>query len=347
MKLLIFTQKVDPTDPVLGFFCNWLVSFAAQTESITVVCLEQSVDGGDIQNLPKNVTVYSLGKSKDTKLSKLEYAVNFYSYLRTISGTYDRVFVHMNQEYVLLGGLYWKLKHIPVYFWRNHPRGSLLTRMAVGLSTKVFYTSPSSFTAQCAHSEIMPAGIDTAVFVAVPGVTRKKFSVCVVGRIAPIKHVDLALRATKWYIARGGQVSLTILGDFLAKDAGYYDSLKKFVEDNDLLLYVTFLPAVSPEKLPEIYSSHEVCLNLTESGSFDKTIVEAAACGAMPLVSNQSLTDILPPACLTTADPEQIADALKNIFDPHTQVELAPALAAFVDSQSLTKLTEKLFVEMR
>src|SRR3989338_1489201 len=141
MKLLIFTQKVDLHDPILGFFHGWIEKLAERAELISVICLQKG-----LFNLPKNVTVYSLGKNADGRglrrgFAWIKYIVNLYRYLFLIRGSYDKVFVHMNQEYVLLVGLYWKLKNIPVYLWRNHPKGSILTRLAVLLSMKVFCTS--------------------------------------------------------------------------------------------------------------------------------------------------------------------------------------------------------------
>src|ERR1051326_6719713 len=106
MKLLIITQKVDKNDPVLGFFYGWLLSFSKIAETITVICLEKGQS-----DLPTNVTIYSLGKESET--SKFGYVINFYKYLNQISGSYDRVFVHMNQEYLLLVGFYWIIKKIP------------------------------------------------------------------------------------------------------------------------------------------------------------------------------------------------------------------------------------------
>ncbi len=115
MKLLVFTQKIDRNDPVLGFFHGWVVELSKHTESVSVICL-----GKGEFDLPSNVSVYSLGEERG--VSKIGYVLNLYKYLGVISGSYDRVFVHMNQEYVLLAGLYWKIKNIPVYLWRNHQK---------------------------------------------------------------------------------------------------------------------------------------------------------------------------------------------------------------------------------
>jgi glycosyltransferase involved in cell wall biosynthesis len=340
MKLLVFTQKVSRDDSTLGFFHTWLIEMAKHAESLIVVCLEKGE-----HNLPSNVTVYSLGKER--KISKLGYIKNFYSYLVLISSSYTHVFVHMNQEYLLLGGLYWKLKQVPVFFWRNHPKGNFLTYIAGAFSSKIFFTSPKSFTAQFKKAVRMPAGIDTNKFFPVDGVARKKYSVCMVGRVDPVKHVELALHTVRYLISKGTQISLTILGSSSKKNSKYYKELQEYVGKNELGVYVSFTPAVSPDKLPEIYSTHEICLNLTESGSFDKTIVEAAACGAVPLVSNTSLAEFLPTECVTEGSPESIGASIEALLEAHKRMEVVGKLEPFVKSQSLSVLIEKLMLEMK
>jgi glycosyltransferase involved in cell wall biosynthesis len=340
MKLLVFTQKVDKNESTLGFFHAWLVELSKRFESVGVVCLEK----GEF-DLPKNVTVYSLGKESGIK--RFGYIKNFYKYLFLIRGSYDRVFVHMNQEYILLGGLYWRIKGIPVYLWRNHPIGNIFTRVAAFFSTRVFYTSTASFVAKFSKSTIMPAGIDIDMFKPIDGILRNKYSICMVGRIAPIKHVDMALEAVNILICSGEQISFSIIGSILEKDKNYLESLKKYVVKNNLSAYVHFFPGVSHDKLPEIYSSHEICINLTESGSFDKTIVESASCGAIPLVSNSSLEHLLPNACITLQDKYSISESIKLLLLPHQKIELQGGLDSFVKSQSLSALMDKLSLEMK
>jgi glycosyltransferase involved in cell wall biosynthesis len=252
----------------------------------------------------------------------------------------------MNQEYVLLAGLYWRLRGIPVYMWRNHPAGSALTRVAVFFSTKVFCTSNQSFTARFKKSVIMPAGIDTNMFRPVTNVVRKKYSVCMVGRLSPVKRPDVALEAVETLISRGVQVSLSIIGPVLDRDIKYAEGLKKFVAEKNLSTVVHFFSGVSPDKLPEVYSSYEICLNLTPAGSFDKTIVESAACGAIPLVVNESLSSMLPVVCITSISKESIASSIERLIDATEQLKIQKDLERFVESQSLSSLVEKLFVEM-
>ena len=168
-----------------------------------------------------------------------------------------------------------------------------------------------------------------------------------VGRISPIKHVELGLQAVRFLVLSGAQISFTIAGPVANKDLAYYDTLKKFIVENNLSASVTMSDIAPFSKHPEIYSSHEICLNLTDPGSFDKSIVGAASCGAIPLVSNTSLSGLLPDVCFTKATPEAICVSIQHLLQPHLRVEVQPQLEVFVESQSLARLIEKLSMEMQ
>ena len=339
MRLLIITQKIDRNDTILGFFHDWVLKISDRFEKVEVICLQK----GDY-SFPENVRVYSLGKEEGA--SKFAYVSNFYKHLKTLSVSYDGVFVHMNEEYILLAGLYWKIKGIPVYFWRNHAKGSILTLISIFLSTKVFCTSTKSFTARFSKTIIMPAGINTEIYKISESFIRKKYSICMVGRVSPVKHIELALESIKILIENGTQVSLTVVGDVPEIDRDYFEGLKKYVDDNGLSKVVSFQGGVSPEKLPEVYGSFEICLNLTEAGSFDKTIVEATSCGAVPMVSSDSFAGLLPEVCITQPVSANIAASLGKLLEPESQIRIQKDLERFVESQNLVSLINKLEKEI-
>ena len=100
-------------------------------------------------------------------------------------------------------------------------------------------------------------------------------------------------------------------------------------------------------KHPEIFSGFEISLNLTGSGSFDKSILGATSCGAIPLVSNTSLSTLLPEVCITNDSPEEIANSLHRLLNPSEQLKIQKDLKMFVESQSLDTLMSKIFNEMK
>ena len=134
MRLLVLTQKVDKNDSILGFFHRWIEEFAKHSEHVIVVTLEEGK-----HDLPKNVSVYSLGKEKGA--SKVKILFTFYLLVFNLRHRYDAVFVHMNPEYVVLGGLLWRLLGKRVSLWYTHKRVGLKLRH--GIDTDLFRPDPS------------------------------------------------------------------------------------------------------------------------------------------------------------------------------------------------------------
>ncbi len=278
-KLLILTQAVDREDPVLGFFHRWIEEFARHYEQVTIICLRK----GDYE-LPSHVKVLSLGKEEGK--GRLTYLLRFYRFIWQERKNYDAVFVHMNQEYVLLGGLPWRFLGKRVYLWRNHAKGNILTRLAIILSRKVFCTSPQSFTARFLKTHIMPAGVDTDFFKPSESVIRKPNSILFLGRIAPVKRV---LEFVEWFNGLGEEFTATIAGAALPADEVYEAEVRRIASPR-----IRFVGAVGAEQARDLYRTHEVYVNKTPAGSFDKTIVEAAACGARVVTDNPAAHMIKP-----------------------------------------------------
>lgn len=280
-KILIVTQKIDANDSILGFFHKWVIEFAKSFERVTVVCLEK----GEC-DLPSNVRVFSLGKEKRT--SRFRYIWNFYRYIWRERKNYDVVFVHMNQEYVLLGWKLWRLMGKKIYLWRNHKKGGILTRFAVLVSHRVFCTSPDSFTAQFRKTKLMPAGIDTDFFKKDPMCLKKRGSLLFFGRVSPVKKVEIFIAACRLLKDKKADFSADIIGDSRPSDQVYRDELKELIEKAGLGQCVILKPGVSFLEAPALYNQYDICVNATPSGSFDKTILEALACETLVVTSNRA-----------------------------------------------------------
>lgn len=343
MRLLIITQKVDKNDPVLGFFHNWVLKLSQKFEFITVVCLQKGES-----NLPNNVKVFSLGKEGGE--SKIKYITNFYKYIWNERRNYDAVFVHMNQEYVLLGGLFWKLLGKKVYMWRNHPHGSLLTRMAVFLSDRVFCTSPYSYTARFAKTDLMPVGIDLDMFKIRNEKLKKENSILFLSRIAPIKKPDLLIEALNILKKDGTSFSCDFYGDALPKDQDYLNALKNKAREYELGDQVKFNNPVRTAINPEIYNEYNIFINLTPSGSLDKTILEAGASGCMLVILNDYFKGIFPNEMIANDDAVDVASKIKFFLglDEETRNEISDKIQKYVlENHSLNALIEKLCITIK
>ncbi len=331
MKLLIITQKVDISDPILGFFHRWIEEFSKHVESLMVICLYEGE-----HHLPSNVKVLSLGKEKG--VSRLKYILNFYKYIFSERKNYDKVFVHMNQEYILLGWKMWKLLGKDIYMWRNHHSGTLLTDSAVFFCKKVFCTSKFSYTAKFKKTVLMPVGVDLENFKPQESINRIPQSILSLGRISPSKHLDLLVDVINEI--HNPKILVNIYGDPLSEDEAYYKELKEKAGNN-----ITFNKGIPNIKTVAVYSTHDIFVNLSSSGMYDKTIFEAMACGCIILASNDNLRgQINDDFIFKQGDARELKIKLETLLKYSFEQRLSASkeLRNFAEKHSLKKLAHNL-----
>jgi glycosyltransferase involved in cell wall biosynthesis len=287
MKLLFITQIVDKNDLVQGIYHEWISELANEYEHVTVMCLFKGA-----YTLPHNVTVYSLQKEVygDRWYARALYLFRFYTYILTQHRSYDRVLVHMNEEYVLLGKPLWALLRKRVSMWRNHYAGSVRTWLASMFSDTVFYTSRHSYTARFAHGVRMPVGVDTRRFHTDHTVLRPRKSILFLSRMAPSKRPHVLIEALGLLHKKGIAFTATLCGPTSPTDMDYMDSLTKRVSELGIQEQVVFLSGVPNHETVRLYQAHEYVVNCSPSGMFDKTMFEAAACGALVLASSDDFS---------------------------------------------------------
>ncbi len=343
MNTLFITQKVDRQDAVLGFVHRWLEKLAVRCEKLTVICLEQGT-----YRLPANVRVLSLGK--ENKLSRLRYAVLFYAHLWQLRKQYDTVVVHMNPVYVLMGFLFWRLERKKIFMWYNHEYGNLLAKTAVRLVRTVFYTSPFSFASRYSNGTRMPAGIDTGLFA--PGDEGQRAPSCLlyVGRIAPIKKVHVLLDAVCILHRRGTDIVLQLAGGPGKDDGRYYHSIREKAAPLEQAGVVRFLGNVPNRRTAELYRSSTMLFNLSPPGLYDKTVLEAMACGCPVLVCSPAFRDALPDMCFfEDGNPADLASKIEGILGLSDETRWAYTekfRSYVVGSHSLDLLVRRLFSEL-
>ena len=301
MKLLFITQKVDARDDVLGTYHRWIEEIANHFERVTVICLEEGE-----YDLPSNVEVFSLGK--ETGVSRVRYIVHFYKYVWGMRRKYDSVFVHMNQEYVLLAGLLWRMWGKKIGFWYNHTYCTLWTRLAGTLVHVVFHTSPFACTASFKNAIVMPAGIDTDLFKPADKKVGTGLSILSLGRISPLKHLEVLIDAVKILYEKNISFTLNIYGPIV--DRGYFNRISR--QAKPLENKVVFHGSIPNKDTHAIYNSHDVFVNLTPSGNFDKTVLEAMACEVPVLVSSNAF-DVSDTLHFKESDSKDLADKLTEI----------------------------------
>src|SRR3989344_1722442 len=295
IRLLIVTQAVDKDDPVLGFFLEWIRQLAERCEFVHVICLKEG-----LHSLPSNVRVHSLGK--ESGASRFKYLARFFHYIYHLRHEYDSVFVHMNPEYVVLGGLFWRQCRKKIVLWFIHRRISLYLRIAYIFSHSVCTASHRSINIQGKKVKAVGHGVDTTRYSGHERTINGR-SILFLGRLDPIKRVDVFVDALLKLHLRG--VSFTA----------------------------------------DIYGSHAIFVNLTPPGSFDKTILEACASGAVVIAANGALRGVLPETLQTDGTKEHTVSALEaalSLSDEERR-DLGERNRKYVeDKHALPQLIEKL-----
>lgn len=302
MKLLIVTQVVDQKHSILGFFHRWLIEFAKNVDKLHVIALQT----GDY-DLPENVTVHSLGKERGT--NKFQQLTTFYRLLATLHSNYDAVFVHMNPEYVVLAGPWWRLTGKKLGLWYMHKNVDAKLRITEQFVQHIFTATPGSFRLPSQKVNIMGHGIDIDVFTPDSSVQRSDYLLSI-GRLMTTKRHNLVIET-----AAQAQKRVRIIGE--GEECERLTALAQ-----KLGVQAEILAGLSQKNLPSEYRRAAVFVHTSETGSLDKVVLEALACGCPVVTTNATYADM--PLTIADPDPTSLAQALSHApgaHDTSTRVE--------------------------
>ncbi len=283
MRLLIITQKVDKADPVLGFFHKWIEEFAKNLEEVIVICLERGS-----ADLPKNVQVFSLGK--EDKKSHLTYILRFYKYIWQERKNYDAVFVHMNPEYLVLGGWLWRLWHKKIALWYVHRQVNVKLRLAAWLSDVIFTSAPESFGLKSKKVQYVGHGIDVSKFELTHPASYQPLVITHVGRITQIKNLEVIIEALKILRDSGVVLELKLVGEPQnGSDEVYKKNMVLLVAKLSLADKVTW---VGTQENVRAYTDSSLTINAAPDGGMDKSVLESLASGRAVFASNKAFKEV-------------------------------------------------------
>jgi len=323
MKLLIITQKVDINDDVLGFMHGWIAEFAKHCEKLTVICLEKGE-----YDLPNNVKVLSLGKefkiqnSKFKIFNSIKYLFRFYKYILQERNNYDKIFVHMNPEYVILGGVFWMLLRKKIWLWYTHKSVNLKLKIAEKFVDVIFTASKESFRLKSKKLKVMGHGINIDKFQILnhpkSQIQNSKFIITTIGRISPIKDYETLINAIEILIQNNINLQVKIVGSpATLENEKYLEKLNKIVVEKKLNNIINFVGSVPNKNIIQYYRNTDLFVNMSMTGSLDKVILEAMACGVITLSCNDASRDLLEEYNLffKKGDYKELSEKIKRIIN--------------------------------
>ena len=347
MRLLIVTQAVDLDDPVLGFFHRWIEEFAKHVESLEVICLKRGRF-----NLPPNVSVHSLGKEEykgRAFVRRIRYALRFYKLIFQLRNRYDAVFVHMNPEYVVLGGFLWRLWRKRIALWFIHPRRSFSLRIASLFAHVILSATPKSVPIRTRKVLPVGLGIDTNAFAPL-SIAQRGRTILSLGRLDAVKKIDVLVEALAALHEENISFHADIYGTPTDPKSNYAHDVRNAMAPLSLEGVLQLHEAVPNDQTPALYRAHAVFVNLTETGSFDKAIAEALASGCIVVAANESLRGAIPEAFMSDGTIEGTAQAIKAALEmaPKEQADISARNRAYAEEHfSLQKLIPRIVAALQ
>lgn len=289
LRLLWYNLATDADAPNLGFTTEWINALAPHCERIDVLTMRS----GRIAVAP-NVQVFSLGAEQG--YSEPRRALMFYQHLWPLlrEHNYDACFAHMQPLFAVMGAPLLRLHKVPLTLWYTHSSVTLRLRLAERVVTRVVSASRESFRLSSDKLRIIGHGIDTQRFTPAPP-PPDPFTLLSPGRIAPVKHLDAIIAAMQLLRAQGVDLRLRLVGEAYSQDRAYEQELREQVAQAGLQAQVEFAGSVSRDQVPTELQCAHVMVNMSATGSLDKAVLEAMACGLPVITANEAFVPLLAP----------------------------------------------------
>ncbi len=304
--ILVFTRKIDASDPRVGFFLSWIRSLS-QRAPLSVIAWQKGA--------PEGVKVPVLEMGPGGKAVKVWRTQNTLSRLLPKS---SGIFVHQMPEYALLSAPLARLFRKKMVSWYTHGTVSRRMRWMERVSDVVLTASRESFRIPSSKVRIVGHGIDTGLFRPAEDRAREDVMRLIsVGRISPSKDIETIIQAVRLLKKKGVKVRLQIVGDVgLPSQRPYLEALTQMVMTAGLSEEVVFAGPRPWNEIPSLLRESDIAINMSGTGSLDKAVLEAMACGVMVVTSNEAFRSLLPERCQTMQNnPSLLAEKIRRLWN--------------------------------
>lgn len=318
MKLLIVAQAADRDDPNLGAFYYWFEMLARRADSVVILAGRAGAT-----DFPPHMSVFTFEKKKGI-FGRVRRLWKFWELFSRHFADANAVLFHQIPEYVLAASPFLLGRGRKVAaLWYAHGAVSWRLRLAERMVDYIFTSSAGGFRLPSKKAIYMGQAINTELFQ--PSVMSPQPSVntvnnglrlLTIGRIAPVKNYETIIAACA--ILRDtwphGWALTIVGGPITAGDRAYAEKLRNLVREKGLVSHIHFAGELAYSEIPGLLAEYDLFLNASRTGSLDKAVLEAMACGLTVLTSNAAYRAILPPQYFVEDPlPERFAERIASL----------------------------------
>ena len=289
-SIIFVTQVIDPGDAVLGFVVRQLQALTERGARLVVIANE-------VRSVPADLgaEMISLGKEhghgRARRLARYEYEVaRLARRLRPAT-----LFAHMCPIYLNAGAPAVKAQAGRTMLWFAHPSDTPTLAVAERLADAVLTTLPGSYPRRSPKVRVVGQAIDTRQFA--PGATDVSTTPCrllALGRTSPVKDYPTILRGVAEARARRVEVSVRLAGPSVTlAEREHRRELVRLIDELHLTDAAWVEDGMAHEMVSGRLAQATALVNATRTGSADKSVFEAMACGRPVLYSNTALSPLL------------------------------------------------------
>ena len=295
MRLLMITPKLDPMDDLFGHVNGWACALARRVERLYVVALWPGRP-----DLPPNAHFATLGKADDElDAASITSKVGWMARLQRIvgrlclRGEIDAVLAHMGPVFAVAAAPVARLTGRPVFLWYAHGHVSPLLRMAHLAVEGIGTSTPEGFQIPSEKVTITGQGIDLGRFRPADSWPAGE-RLLSVGRFSPVKQYHTLIDALfEPGLVTRTDLNVELVGGVHSYSESYYlETLRSRAKALGLEQRIRFVEGRPHAEIVPTYQRATLFATASATGSLDKVVLEAAACGLVPIVSNSAFREL-------------------------------------------------------
>jgi len=317
MKLLLITFELDPGSQVLAWQLQVALELAKLCKSVVVLTHKAAHTSS-----PENMRVYvfpPLLLRAPLRWFGGKWLMNLYVWRLCRRHHVNACFIHMNMAWGFYLAPVFHLLGIPVLLWYAHGTVSRKLKLAHRCVTRIVTSTPEGFRLPSKKVSVIGQGVDAGLYKLQP-VSTNAVDIVTVGRVSARKNLLSMIDAMDALreLEPAVPFRLIIIGAALtAADRRYQAELEqrrlRSRQPERIILAGQLLPA----QIVRYYESAFVHLNLSQTGSMDKTVMEALAAGCPVVTSNPAFHELLrscPGSVLNSSEATVVASTILDVY---------------------------------